>query len=386
MSFLLPYLPEPPATQSLLWWSDVLKSRNGKEHRTSMDGGAAAEHWSLNVTFGDTPNLLLLREYLFKDPVSPVLVPAGWEELTVLATTNTTITVDGTYADWPVNGAQVLLVKTDGVTALQETVSAVSGFGTSTCVLTVGADPTGYKGAAVLPLRTCQVPEGQQISYQLVNGGSVQLAVTTTDYAANLGTGASLTTFDSLPVVDRRLIGTQHDERFQAESETIDYGGAYEVRWSKTRADVNRSVALFVANAADRQWVKQLGVTLRGRQGLFLLPTWQDDILIHTQPSPGATTLLTDSPDYVTYYFASLAHRRLFLRHADGSIEYAKVTNAVDNGNGTATLTLASGLSGTAIAHASLLEQCRLNTDEIRFTWTSGWNGRAEFEALVVQQ
>ena len=67
-----------------------------------------------------------------------------------------------------------------------------------------------------------------------------------------------------------------------------------------------------------------------------------------------------------------------------GTILYRTISAAVDNLDGTQTLTMNASVTGTVVM-CSLLETCRLDDDELRIVYT-GQRGDVQLQARVVQQ
>ncbi len=74
--------------------------------------------------------------------------------------------------------------------------------------------------------------------------------------------------------------------------------------------------------------------------------------------------------------------------YADGSIEYAIVLVAEDNGDGTQLLTLAADLStgGLEIEQISLLERVRLASDAVTWTFDKAMTCRFGLSVVAVQR
>lgn len=183
------------------------------------------------------------------------------------------------------------------------------------------------------------------------------------------GKGASVVTYANRPVFDRRIIveDTAADS-LQAMNEIIDLGGVPANIGQTTSADWGRHVAMHGKQGGEWQWLKMFLATIRGGQRAFWLPTWRSDL---AAVSSGVGTLTIEGPaDEDGAFFSWYPTRRdIQVAQADGTITRATISNAVDNGNGTITLTTGVTLSASPIAMVSWLELCRLESDAISVTF-----------------
>jgi hypothetical protein len=106
-----------------------------------------------------------------------------------------------------------------------------------------------------------------------------------------------------------------------------------------------------------------------GRLKPFWIPSWRQDLTLAVAASSGSSTLRIKSTGYASHVYPAGGYRRnLALRAPGGALQYRKATSAIDQGDGTETVTLDSPLSA-ALPLGSLLmflELVRLDTDEPR--------------------
>lgn len=380
------------ARQALRYTTDVLTTWSGLENRIAI-AAVPLEQRQFTALLTDA-ELAQVRAQIFADPAVPVLLPIRDEDTPLLADVVTNqLAIDTTLLDWGVAGDQVLVENVAGQ-AYVATVQSVAGAGPTT-VLTVDVlPPIGQRYAAgvarVALLRACYLIDGLGTSRYPVAAGAFEVAALVQPPRVTMGTGATVATFDGLPVFDRRLNANSPSRESSAGGlELIGApGGAYYARTSMTQSRIRRRARYTIRTAAERQWFRAFLAAARGRQVAFLLPTWTPDLTVAVQPLPAATTLrILATPDYVTLWFPSLAHRHLQLGFADGSIGYVTVTAAVDNGDGTQTLTVTSvGAMTSAIVMVSLLERVRFDQDEFVVTSAANVIGVVDLELLVVQR
>lgn len=180
-----------------------------------------------------------------------------------------------------------------------------------------------------------------------------------------VGTGATVTTYDGHPVWDRRLSNkSTAQDSVHAMTEILDFGGVPYAIGTADEADWGRAVG-FDANGvnamAEYQWLKLFLSTVKGRQKAFWLPTWRDDMTFVSKAANTITISDTDGSDFFAWWPAQRQHIQIW--EADGTITYAEVTAAVDNG-ATITLTIGTTLASSDVTMVSWLELCRFESDD----------------------
>jgi len=82
---------------------------------------------------------------------------------------------------------------------------------------------------------------------------------------------------------------------------------------------------------------------------------------------------VTVSSDYIGLYNRHHARRDLHILHTDGTSTNCRITNAVDNGNGTQTLSISPGIpAGKTVSKISFLKFCTLAADTIQLRHYKG--------------
>ena len=112
----------------------------------------------------------------------------------------------------------------------------------------------------------------------------------------------------------------------------------------------------------------------RGRYSEFWLPTWRRDFLLATAAGASDTEITVYKTGYVDSGFTTEARRHLAVSVA-GSGAYTvyprRIEDAIDNGDGTETLTISSSIGVALDAHAvlSFLILVRLSDDAMTLHW-----------------
>lgn len=209
--------------------------------------------------------------------------------------------------------------------------------------------------------------------------------------ALPVGIGAVVATFASRPVWDRRVdVMSLAPDSLQSMTEAQDLGGLPFIAGQASVPDWGRSLVLVRELGGEWQWIKKFLDTVKGRFKSFWLASWRPD-LVYVSKAAGSVTVT--SGENAGDVFAWWPQHRTYLQiwQADGTLTYVRITAAVDNGNGTVTLTIVDAadaavtLSGSAVSMVSWLELVRLESDEVTVTF-SDFNFAVSLTARVVQR
>lgn len=384
--------------QTLKYWTDVQRARDGSERRASL---LTKPREVLNQSIVMVDDAVgTLRSTLFGAPLTKTYLPIYFEAVPSKNIVNSNVvTVDSTYADWIYTGTKILLLNFNYQYFTANVVN-ITGSGAATVLQLDATPPVAHDtygiGSRVAPLYPVTPKDGQGLPRWLVNIGRWDATFDVAEPITSYGTGATINSYDGLQVIDirPRVEGDAggdvvSQDTFNSVMTALDTRNAYANRSPLARPRITRQHTWFIHTPADRQYWKKFIHTSLGMQKMFLLPTWRDDLVIQAQPAALDTVLqIKSTPDYVNNYFPSLAHRRLQLEHADGTVEYCKVVSATDGGLGIQYLTLSAGVSGTAISRISLLEQVRFDNsnDEYHFEWSQNMVGRIVLSFTTVNQ
>lgn len=381
--------------------TEIIRSLNGSETRTSLRG-CPRETYSFDATLTDASIAALTARIAFSGAQGAVFgVALTYEALTLTVDTNTTnVTVgDTTKSDWMYAGARAVVVRRDG-TARH---SCVVQSATPTIITVDPAVPAnvGLAGSIIMPVIPCYLEAQQDVGGYTNNAGEAVLrarAITfgnaTSDWAPAGGPVTTYTDPDTAvvyPVWDRRIDtddGGVAARNIILGSEIIERGGVLQIHAPWAFADLARQARTTIRTDADRQWVKTFIGTVKGRQKVFLLPTWKPDLgTLVGDASTGLLLMqssLLEAADYANMWSQSNGHMWLQLLKTDGTVHYRKIQDYEDNLDGTQSILVDLPVVG-AIAMVSLLEKCRFDIDDFPVKW-EGHYGFCEFGARVVQQ
>ncbi len=367
---VLRFRPEQPIRQRLEWQTDIHTAHNGATRRIAVYG-APRQTLTLEPLLVADAELREVQRTLYGELDADLSLPV-WHEphpLTAEASSGTSIlSFDTTYADTIAAGDRLWVTTADDDTRELVTI-ATPGSGSVTIVGTLANDYPA--GAEVYPTVLVQIPDRSGTQRALVNAGRAPIVATTVNRRLLEGTGGTVPTFNSLPILDECPIfegpsGDQFDQRL----EVLDYGSVRQRFTGQAAPEVSGARTFRSADAATWAFWKAFLDTVKGRQGAFYWPSYRPDLVVATQPAQGASTLtINDDADYVATRFPIQAMRSIMVRSADGGAQPFLVTLAVDNGNGTQTLTLNAALTNTALGSTvnqiELMPTARLASDTV---------------------
>ncbi len=383
MTMILDVAPEVPLEHTMTFLTEVITSYDGSEQRIAIRK-QPKQSFGGRIIYDSEAALRAIRSDLYLN-TETVQFPLWHERVLSTATASSggnTLSGDFSKSDL----------------AATETVYIVSPTGTTeTKIISVKADGqltfstnlanTFPAGSGVYPLETVIMGDGPTLSRYPVAAGELNLSVTMTRQPTIPGYGAAaLTTYDSLTVLDERplLSGTTAADGFERLFETFETENAVYQTTGTPYASIVSLKRFLSRSPAERQRWKLFFSTIAGGREPFWVPTWRPDLVLNAQPGASTTITVLDTGDYKTTYFDTDGILDLQFELADGTEIYRRVTNAVDNGNGTQTLTLNSILPATAIDVISFLERSRLGSDQVTFAH-HGTYSEVKFSVVTAQ-
>jgi uncharacterized phage protein (TIGR02218 family) len=391
-TFVLDLVDDLEVTYS--WAVDVRKSLNGLEQRIQAGGDAPAQRYRASAYLVDGDERTVRTALLTAAATGQAfLLALPYEGLELAADATGTILHVGSTAlsDWASNpGQRVAVLAPDG-----ELVTGVVQNSTADTIQ-LEADPgtAGREGGRVMPLMAVYLEPQQGLRRHPVEVSKWQIAARASLFGFagvdQMGVGAAVTTYDGFPVYDQKIdVDGAAEGTILTLGEIIEAGGLPLAVGGASVIDQGRPIAISSDDVAGWQWFKRFIYTVGGSRLAFLRPTWQPDLVFDS--NPGAAQLLIKSGsvagagNYLAYFNASLAHRRLQILKSDGSVQYVTISAAGDNGDGTITLNLSATVTGE-VAMISFLETCRLERSDVTVRWGKGWRFASQLVARVVQQ
>lgn len=380
---------ESGATITSTWQTDIMEAIDGTEQRASMLA-RPRQRYEFSTLLTDAKARAMLSLLSRRGAEAPVfLLGLAHDDATIVSSTSGSVTVHSlAYLDWAAatcSGQRVIVVSPAG-----DARDAVVQFATGTTI-GIDVDLTAFavEGARIMPAVPIFLESEQGFTRYKVGLTRWDLTARAIlpEYASGtVGAGATVATFDSLPIWDRGVARREAAQPLMTGAEMADLGGALSQLSSYTAAAWGRALRSTSHRASEWAWLKKFCDTVQGRRAAFLLPTGRPDLVPIGDASSGTLTVegppVANAPDYVNDWHPSLAHRRLRILLADGTAAYRTVT-AVAASMGSQDLALNASVAG-AIERVEFLETVRLESDSM----AAKWNGRVfetEMSARVVQ-
>jgi hypothetical protein len=372
----LPYRAEEPTTQLLRYRTDILKSYDGSEHRHAL---LQEPRVSLEYSYLlEDDEVRHLRADLFNGLEDTWRIPLWHEPFRVTAAVSAGAgSITGAFTNNDIEAGQYAYIdREDGTLGEFIEVQSITATTLTINGVTDGAYPVG---SHVYPALSAVLRNMQGIARLPVGLSPFSLTADATEFHPMGGSGASVSSYQSLSLLDRRPLNeSPAEELFDKALERIDFGAKLEIFTGRTYADIVQSRMFLVKDRAELQFWEKFCDTVVGMREPFYFPTWREDLVLYEQPTPGGSTIrVLDSPNYEDEWDPSDAHKDLQLETStDGDIQ-RRVNSIVDNLDGTLTLTLDSALPATggfSVSVVSFLERCRLGNDVVRFTHFSNFS------------
>jgi hypothetical protein len=391
---------------TLEWATEIHKAWSGAEYRAALLSGPRRVYDATALLVdGDRRDV---RTNLLVNAANGAafLLGVPWEEATILAPSAGTVVTVASVAelDWVVPGQRVIAISPDLTTATAVVQGAVSP--TQFSLDTALGSDCGQAGARIMPLVPVYLDQNQGFARYPIGAEAWQLKARAArfGYAGSdaMGNGATLAyfadpTLGSVPVWDHGLMSSGEEpapDSVQTLADLIDLGGVPLAKGSAPYVDMGRAIRFESSEQSDWQWLKLFLATVRGRQLSWLAPTGRPDLVLAATPTGPSLLVYKDSGgttgygDFIQWFNAGLG-KRLCLTLSTGAYQYVSVTAAIDNGNGTATLTISATPSST-VSMVSFLDLCRFESDDIEVRWGAPGGLAASFRldtiARVVQQ
>lgn len=383
MSFDLTTPAEDPVSLSATWRTDIMgPTRGGTEQRVAT---RSRPRWSLSyrLVLTTEEEAAILRWQIAQNLSSTMRVPIWFEghRITTGAASGQPELV-GDFSDTNlVVGDLVYIQHRNGVDGEFGTALTVAA-GLLTLDANLGA--TYPAKSRVFLAVEALVAEGQGLDRRPVDVTEVDVTITPTSSRAFGGASASLTTYQSLPVLDRPPVGDTFPEVYEGGTQRIDFGGAIEVvdGWDVPRTAYQR--ALFLSGRSEQQWFRLFCDTIKGERDPFWAPTWRRDFPVTGAVASSTTITVADDPaGAVTAWFAEGGERHVQIKHTDGTVYHREVTavGTPSGGNVALTVDSANPVALADMRALSLLELCRLGSPTVQMEFS----GFSAFAALAVR-
>src|SRR6056297_2326151 len=246
----LAILPDLAVEETWLWATDVIETRNGTEQRFSLQPAPSIQQ-TLSFEPVDQDQRIDFWFGLSEDLGAVAIYPLfGWGARITAAAISTATTINAATPQMALNeNDYVFLVNPVTEQVIQRQASAVTATSiTLTAQLgqAIDTDWFVYKGMNAL------VDNGNQIQFQTVAGDvSLPLQSIEPPYVQRTGASASLTNFNSLPVLERLILGGMQ-ENVELVRDLTDFGlGRANVFTRRNSVRINRRRVSFLIDRFD---------------------------------------------------------------------------------------------------------------------------------------
>ncbi len=371
----LPFKPADPTGESWTYRTDIHTAYDGTERRMSR---LLKPRRVLNYTYQlDDEEVRQLRAQMRNDLTQFWKVPIWHESFKVTtAASYSGNTVGCDFTDHDIADGQLVYIdpETPGERGEFATVSGIVG---STLTITGTWEDDYAVGSRIYPAVRVRMPDALPFTRPGYGGfAHVTLNLPVVELYALGGAGASLSTYQSLTLLDVRPISrAETREQGKQGLEVVDFGAEHLVYSGASYSEFIRGQMYRLGSRSDLQYWKLFAETVVGMREPFWASTWRPDLVLDSQPSPGAGSIdVSNAPTFGDRWFDTGEHQDLSIVLSDGTVIQRRVSAEVDNGDGTSTLTLDSALPAGSytLEMVSFLELCRLGADELRMTHQSG--------------
>ena len=318
-----PILPETPVSETWEFKTDILTNYNGIETRMSL-----MPEPRINLDFNVRVVDFAERQVLYQLTSSNIKVASvvPMYQYSAPVTALTVVGSDRLYFDPALCNARVgrnLIVINRASSNVQlGTVTALHVDGaTINAAVGVDIEPNGLW--FVLPALLSFLKDDSGLDFGTQAGTYALNAMSMEEWTLQRpSSGVTITTFDSLPIVERPFLITT-PERFAYRREVLDGGvGAQAIRSRDTNFVVKRSVKFSVDRGAtsDMDYWREFFTLVRGAQKPFLLSTQLPDLTLRLAHGDGVAVLDIAEQYYEAKLFPLDAFKRLQITYTDGTI------------------------------------------------------------------
>lgn len=281
-------------------------------------------------------------------------------------------------ADCPYLAGGYALVWRDAFTWELFSVSGTSGAGVATSDTSAGSWAIG---SYVYPVRVGRLSDREALRWETSRYSSGR--ITWTMEQAGVGTiiGASVAAttyrnFEVLEVEPSRADGIE--DKFERRVYLLDTGtGTRTADAAEAVGSPVRDIEWQTYTRAEARALREFMDRRGGRRVPFWVSAWEEDLALAVDAGASASSITVLAAGYTARHFAAgRARRHVAIRTPDGPVRYREVLSAVDNGNGTETLTLDSPVPEAMVTTSttvSFLRFVRLDEDSVSVEWTAGF-------------
>lgn len=363
--------PSAPAVINYQWVTDILKAWDGSEQRVTIrpDPRMSVDY---DIQLSDEAAVRRIKAKLFSDLVTPVIVPLWHEETPVAPVDPGATSLTGDFSLLDLLPGDTFYIE-DKVLEASELLQVDTISDTEITLTT--ATSLEYLKPIIVPTVEIQTQDNAGVGRLQRNWGHFQLSGDSPVMNPLRGKGASITLYKDRPLLDLGpSAGSEVQDTFTQDYERIDYGNIFQVEFSKEFPNIGKPREFYIGSKEELQYWKLFLDTVKGMRNTFYAPTYTPDLVVANQPLPGSQSLdvYNEDFDFGSTWHLSQSNQNLMFVNALGERLPYEVSNVVDNGDGTSTISVAtpfpSSEDGSTIVRIELMPLCRLGSDKVTFT------------------
>ncbi|OHB65751.1 MAG: hypothetical protein A2Y76_01615 [Planctomycetes bacterium RBG_13_60_9] len=359
-----------PIKERLRFNTEILQSHDRTEQRIAKRMGIPRQVVTIPFLLRDYTDAAKLDNILHEWGKDRWPVPIWWEareHADNMAAGAGTITIDTSYADYR-DGSHAMIFQRDNAEVVTvDTVAAGS--------LTLdGVTANAYAGSKwIMPCRYGYILDVADKEQYVGGAAKVDITFAIQDNDTAIAGWTAPMTYDGYDILTKpSYMGTghTHTEGHDPDTVLIDApAGRFEVRGNSTYNEVTQEHVWQIQTRADAWALRQLLHAKKGRQGVFLIPTFRNDITLSRAYTAGLTIYVVNR-GYMTMGLNAL-RTYVALRPPGGAIQVRQVTNiaAVSATEEAFTLDGASATIFPAGSHLCWVDICRLADDNVAINW-----------------
>jgi hypothetical protein len=356
--------------ERLEWKTDVLRSINGKTQRSSVRRNPR-RRLSFDIVATTEQELRELSATLAGRMTAPVVLPLWAEHMTLTAdyAGGDTIFADCSFAEI-VEGDSLYVERRDRSYAELARVTEVNR-GAGTFTLSNALTASFSAGDVCYPAVSAWLPDGTAINRHQTAAGRITLEALVTQRQELVGHGATVSTYEGLPLLERRpLANGTVSESYATNGQRLDFGGSIVLASPEALATITRSRQYWIEDQADLQFFRAFLAQVRGRAREFYVPTYRPNFIPLEQPENGETDVVIEAEASQFQFWIDQTNRRdVYLERTDRTGEVLRVSGITDQGDNTLRVSFSSPIMAEGLAPIlsfSIVERARLATDGVQ--------------------
>jgi hypothetical protein len=378
---ILQYPPQRDIRETLSWKTDVMKSADGTEMRSSI-----RRFPRQTVEYEIVPrrprDVSSLRALIMEWQPRVFGVPLWWwaRKLTVDASSGALSVVVSNLENMDIRvGGLIMVAKTNpnDVDEVVSNVRAIDHLGSPTNTITFTSALTEdfevLNGAFIAPVIPCVVDRTVDLTRAPDGFVEYKMRFTSTVNETNLANTSPFTSYLGKVVMDMcNITGRAYTQKLTHKNTRVDYDIGLIQAFSTQLVGVSSHPLKMQNDTNLEEWERRgLLYALRGRQISFFLPTNQPDMQLITDALSGATTIDIENIGYTKFIQNRAPIQDIQITLNDGTVNYHRVTGSVEISPGER-LTISPGLAqDTSVADTKeicFLLQQRMASDNARIT------------------